>query len=515
MAFAGVAGWGADWLTDGHDPQRTGWQKDEKILNTANVKELKLLWTIHTGSKPRQMHNLFPPLVVEKVNTSSGAKEIAVLAGVSDNLYGIDVVKGEIIWTKHFDSSFQDPGGRGGGILCPGGQTATPVITPTATPGKYTVYAASWDGKFHQLNVADGEDIAPPGLWMPPNGKPYALNLVNSVIYTMTAQGCGGNANYVYGYDLKTHKVGIYSDGSGGMWGYRGPAVGADGTVYTGTGDGIFDPANRLYGNGIIGVKQDPNTKALELAKYFGPSNAEWMYKRDLDVETTPTIFTYKGKEYLVGSSKECKLWLLDTSNFGGEDHRTTVYTTPLMCNEFNNYGGGAEGRPAGGGVWGALSNWVDSKGVQWVVTPFWGKKYAPFKAPIEYGEIKGGAVAAFKVEERNGKAQLVPAWISRDITQSDPPVIANGIVFAYASGEDATQARFDTPYGEAANNPARVQGTGHAILYALDGQTGKELWSSGDQIKSWNHFSGLTVANGRVYMGTFDGVEYCFGLGK
>ena len=51
-----------------------------------------------------------------------------------------------------------------------------------------------------------------------------------------------------------------------------------------------------------------------------------------------------------------------------------------------------------------------------------------------------------------------------------------------------------------------------HAVLYALDGQTGKELWSSGDQITSWNHFSGLSVANGRVYIGTFDGMLYCFG---
>ena len=33
----------------------------------------------------------------------------------------------------------------------------------------------------HQLNVADGEDVAPPAKFMPPNGKPYALNLVNNV----------------------------------------------------------------------------------------------------------------------------------------------------------------------------------------------------------------------------------------------------------------------------------------------------------------------------------------------
>jgi outer membrane protein assembly factor BamB len=51
------------------------------------------------------------------------------------------------------------------------------------------------------------------------------------------------------------------------------------------------------------------------------------------------------------------------------------------------------------------------------------------------------------------------------------------------------------------------------AVLYALDAQTGRELYSSGTQITSFNHFSGLSVANGRVYIGTFDGMLYCFGL--
>ena len=73
-----------------------------------------------------------------------------------------------------------------------------PVVAPAGTAGKYTIYAASWDGMLHQLNVADGEDVAPPSKFMPPNGKPYALNLWNNVIYTHTAQGCGGNPNVVY-----------------------------------------------------------------------------------------------------------------------------------------------------------------------------------------------------------------------------------------------------------------------------------------------------------------------------
>ena len=64
----------ADWLTDGYDSKRTAWQRDEKTLSTANAKDIKLLWKIKLDNEPRQMHNLFPPLIVEKVNTSNGVK---------------------------------------------------------------------------------------------------------------------------------------------------------------------------------------------------------------------------------------------------------------------------------------------------------------------------------------------------------------------------------------------------------------------------------------------------------
>jgi hypothetical protein len=78
---------------------------------------MKLLWKIKTDNEPRQMHSLFPPLIVGKVDTKAGPREVAILAGVSDNIYAIDVAKGEILWQKHFTSSFQAPlGGRGGGI---------------------------------------------------------------------------------------------------------------------------------------------------------------------------------------------------------------------------------------------------------------------------------------------------------------------------------------------------------------------------------------------------------------
>jgi len=58
-----------------------------------------------------------------------------------------------------------------------------------------------------------------------------------------------------------------------------------------------------------------------------------------------------------------------------------------------------------------------------------------------------------------------------------------------------------------------RIRASSHATLYALDAQTGKELYSSGDQITSFVHFGGVSVANGHVYLGTFESILYCFGL--
>ena len=45
----------ANWLTDGGDPQRTAWQRNETILTKANVKDMKLLWKVKLDSQPREM----------------------------------------------------------------------------------------------------------------------------------------------------------------------------------------------------------------------------------------------------------------------------------------------------------------------------------------------------------------------------------------------------------------------------------------------------------------------------
>ena len=329
-------------------------------------------------------------------------------------------------------------------------------------------------------------------------GKAWSLNLVGNTLFMPIGSGT------LHAMDLTDPEANdmSISDGSGGMWGRRGPAVDSTGTAWTTTGDGVYDPATKKYGNSIMGVEVEQHQ--LKMKDYYTPTNWEWLQKRDLDPNNTPTIFMYKGRELLAASGKECRVFLLDPKSAGGANHQTPLYRTEPFCNEAVDF--------QDNGSWGALSSWEDSKGTRWVIAPFWGPVHSQFKFPSTNSPapVKGG-VAAFKVVEVGGQPQLAPVWVSRDMDHGEPAVIANGIVFTYGSGDFTQQA--SPEHGLDFDSSIRAAKANHVTLYALDAETGKELYSSGDQIPMFNHFSGLSVANGHVYISTYDGTLYCFGL--
>jgi outer membrane protein assembly factor BamB len=510
-----TVGWSVDFLTEGVDNARTGFLAGDTSFTVQNVKGMHLLWKTKLDSAPREMHNIFAPLIADSVSMPSGKTELAVVAGINDDLFGLDAKTGKQLWHTHYESTFNQATAKSA-TLCPGGQTDVPVMAHGSQPGDYVIYAVAWDGRLHTINAADGKDMEAPAKFMPPNGKPYALNLLDNVIYTSTSQSCGGLTNATFAYDLKTKIATMFVPSGGGLWGRRGVAVSPDGVDYMGTGDGLWDVENGHLGNGIIAVKLDKN-KDLQLVDYFAPKNAEYMFKRDLDVNVTPVLFDFKGKHLLVGSSKECRIWLLDRDNFGGDDRRTPLYQTPLLCNVNANF--------ADEGVWGSINAWKDAKGDQYIGVPFYGPVATTFHAPIENGRPKVGGIATYKVEEKDGKWSLTPAWLSADIDHGEEAVVANGVMLTYASGEDARQ-QWDDPYWNkptpppaagpwSAQSNTRISFSRHAVAYAMDASNGKILWSSGNQITTWNHFSGITAANGKIYIGTYDGSMYCFGVAK
>jgi outer membrane protein assembly factor BamB len=121
-------------------------------------------------------------------------------------------------------------------------------------------------------------------------------------------------------------------------------------------------------------------------------------------------------------------------------------------------------------------------------------------------GDTPHGSIMAFKVtaDSQTQNPKLEPAWISGDFDIPDPPIIANGILFALSTGENAVQK---------GGEKMRLLNTHPAVLRALDAATGKELFNSKDAIASWVHFSGLAIANGQVYVVDHDSNVYAFGL--
>ncbi len=117
----------------------------------------------------------------------------------------------------------------------------------------------------------------------------------------------------------------------------------------------------------------------------------------------------------------------------------------------------------------------------------------------------------AFKVvqDTETNKPRLEPAWISGNLKVPDPVAIANGVVFVLETGENPNQrGEWKTP-----GVGARTRNTKPAVLHALDARTGKALYNSGDAMSTWVHFSGLAVAEGRIYTVDYDSNVYCFGL--
>jgi outer membrane protein assembly factor BamB len=512
----------ADWLTYGGDPQRTGWQKYETTINKESVKGFQLLWKLKLENETKAMYSIFEPLIMGRLITNRGFKEMAYVAGSSDNIFAVDADLGRILWQRHFEHAADVPQTQNPTWLCPGGLTATPVIPapptfggrgaatsagrgpappPPPRPAPRGIYLLTSDGSLHEMNLANGEDVMPPTKFVPPNGKPYSLNIVDNVVYTTTGQKCGGNPNGVYAMDLTSddRKVSSFVSNGGGIWGLGGAASGTDGTVYEEVGDGEWDPAKGVYSDTVLAL----SPKDLKLKDWYTPSNHEWITKRDLDMNTTPTVFPYKGRDLIVAGGKEGRLFLLDSQSLGGVNHRTPLYRTPLICNEETDF--------AGFGIWGGMASWEDSKGTRWVLAPVWGPLTKDVRFPVTNGDAPHGSIVAFKVEEKDGKTVLSPAWVSRDMIVPAPPVIANGVVFALSSGEFVRQANENQ--GGLFSSQQRAERSVHATLYALDGESGKELYSSGDSITSFTHFASMAVANGRVYFGTYDNTLYSFGI--
>ncbi len=476
----------SNWTTFGGDPQRSGWERIETAISKDTVKDLQLLWKMKLESQPKGTRPIMPPLIVGRVISYRGFKELAIVGTGSDIVYAIDADLGKMFWQKHLEYSTAEPqvtssscastamptmppppAGRGG----PGRGAAGPA--PQVAPGRggsafiggggpASIYAISSDGRLHRLNVSTGDDMVQPISVLPANAGAYSLSMVDNVVYALT-NSCNGVQSAAWAIDLNIDppKVTSFPLALGETGGLGGPVIGSDGTIY------VQESETGTYPGGWTLLALSPPD--LKVKQHFGSTIR---IVRDASAPS-PVIFPYKGRDLIVTSDAgNGILYLLDSASLGGSDNLTALYRTPPIAGT--------------GGVWGGLSSWEDPDGTRWVLAPVWGPLRSDLKISGANGPASNGSIVAFRVEEQAGKTVLTPAWVSRDMNSPQPPVIANGVVFALSSGEFNRQM-----------NPKN--GT-HATLYALDATTGKELYSSRNLVTSPAALTGMTVATGSEY---------------
>ena len=481
-----------DWSTFAYDQRRSGWARDEVILNRDNVANLTLKWKKTVENETKSLTALTAPIVITDVRTADG----------------------EIVWKKKFTTQIQAK--SEGGWLCPKGLNATPTVDVK----KNTIYVIAVDGKFYGLDLGTGREKFRAQQFVPAFAKTWSLNRIGDTLYTPLSQYCGETPSGVASIDVSDPTAIVIRHWrstpryASGVWGRAGVAIGKDGSIYAGTGDGAFNAAQGLYGNTMFRL----NPETLKLEDYFTPPNWDYVYKRDFDITVSATVFEYGDRELMVVGGKEGVVYLIDTANMGGATHHKNLYTTPLLSNEEEWF----EAK----GLWGAFSHYIDDQGRNWIYVPSWGAvaKQAP-SFPMTNGPNPNGSVMAFTVADHpdSGKPYLKPAWVSGDFAVPEPVVVANDVVFALSNGENARQSvnAGIMPFGtfnvdELLADSTRADNKKTAELRALDALTGKTLYDSGpDVFNSWAHFTGIAVAEGQVYAVDFSSTVYCFALKK
>jgi len=513
-----------DWTTWGYDQQRSGWNQGEKILNRDDVSGLTLLWSTQLSTPPKEvvLSTLTTPLVVEEVTTAHGPKNLVFLLGADDTLFAIDADTGKVLWQK----TFPNPAAPvwPATWLCSNTANDTPVIDKQNS----IIFFITSDGKLRALNLSDGKERMLPTSMVEPYARAWSLNLIDNIVYTTSGRGCGqmpagakppvvpGSVSAMDVSDLAHPQLTrFYTSGNkySGPWGRGGVSRGPNSTVITQTADGLYDPAAGDFGETVL--KLAPH--AARLLDSFTPANWEYLNKQDLDFgSSSADVFSFHNRQLVAVAGKEGVLYLLDAADLGGgrPSHSTPFYKSPQLAND------AAEGKTPGQGVWGAITTYETSDGKRFLYVPIWGppSKNAP-TFPSHEPDASHGSIMALQVVADGEKISLLPQWISPDMLVPDPPVVANGVVYAIQTGEQTIQSPsfVHGTQDQINHNPLsakyRATPVSHLVLYAFDAETGKQLYSSDKLITDWVHFSEPVVALGKVFVVTHDAHLYAFGL--
>lgn len=500
-------------LTFHNDVARTGQNLSETKLTPSNVNSNafgKIFQVTLDGVVDAQ------PLYVSGVVTSNqGTHNMLIVATENDSLYALDADTGAQLWKLALLRAGETPSDdRGCGQVTPQiGITSTPVIylKPGTTQGAIYVVTMSKDssGKYHQrlhaVNLAAGTQLLAgvelfarvPGTgdgsyggWVYFDPKQYkersGLLLLNGVVYLAWASHCDIQpyTGWIMGYNAATlaitNGINVTPNGSeGAIWGAgAGLAADSSGNIYFLDANGTFDntlnaqgfPSSGDYGNAF--VKLSPAGGKLAVADYFTMSDTTSESNSDVDLGSggalvLPDMTDTNGQvqHLAIGAGKDSNIYLVNRDNMG----KFNTHDDTAIYQELDG--------ALPGGIW-SMPAYYNGR-------VYFGPAGSPIRA-FQFTKALLNSAPASVTAKSFPYPGATPSISANGAT--------NGILWAVENNSTAVLHAYS-----AANLAQELYNTSQAA-------GGRDDFGGG------NKFMVPTIANGKVYVGTPNGVV-AFGL--
>jgi outer membrane protein assembly factor BamB len=490
------------WSTSGGDAQRSAWVRTDVKISPESMQKpgFGLAWKVKLNSEPRQLNSLTAVALLDRYIGYRGFRSLGFLGGSYDQVLALDTDLGRVEWQKRLtQGALPQPAS----LVCPGGMTAT-VTRPVTTAFPAAPNGRGGGGRGSAAKSTVGE---------PDQGAVIIAELAARAAAAGTRGGGGGGGagrggprrmpNYIHvvSSDGMFHSMYV-SNGEEPEAPVRFLPAGANvyglivvnNVAYAATGQECGGAPNAVWaldleskqvsswkaGSGIAGSEGPAFGPGGDLYIATAQGDLVALESKTLAVKgrynggnpgfaSSPVIFPYNDKTLIAVAAKDGQIHLLDSQKIDSALSRTSS-------------SGDASGFDPG------LAAWQDASGTPWILAP------------------TTTSIVAWKVAEQNGTLSLERGWTSRDLVSPLQPMIINGVVFAVSSGEYRT----NDPKITAAE---RAKRSVPAVMYALDGINGKELWNSGNTMTSFVHGGGVSGGSSQLYLGTYDGSLYAFGF--
>jgi len=493
VGLAGAGGNAAraqDWTTGGYDAQRSSWVRVEGKISTAALRKpgFQLLWKLTLAHESTAGRGVTAPVLLDLMIGYRGFRALGFVGAPPDHVVAIDTDLGLVEWERRFA-----PEGRatGGSPACARDMTPnlarpTNAALPTVIGG---VGGASRAGRPARGAVGDpGEGAVtlaqvgarrretPPGAPAPPQSPaPRPAPRPFAIVYVLPSDGMLRTLNAMNGADAESPVPFLPPHTNA-----RGLII-VDDVAYVATARGCGGAPDGIWALDL-GAKQvttwrAPGGIAGALGPAVAPDRTIYVTTGDGQVialeprtlkqrrayrsggpafVSSSVIFDHRGRLLIAAASRDGRVRMLDSRG-------TAFIRTPLVAHA---------AAPAAV----ALASWADTNDTRWLLMP---------------GGALRGAIVAWKVAQHDTVPTLQSGWMSGDMPGPLAAAVVNDVIFAVSRGAPASSP---------------------AVLYALDGATGKELWNSGTTIPTGGR-TALSAGGSQVYVATGDGTLYAFGF--